>query len=73
MCVFAVYRLAETCEYGELTSQMIRDRLVVSIQDISLSECMQMDANLTLEKAEKLVRQCEAIQEHKELLSYADK
>ena len=52
---------------------MIRDHLVVGIQDVSLSECMQMDADLTLEKAKKLVCQHEAVQEHKELLSEADK
>ena len=53
---------------------MIRDRLVVRIQeDISFSERMQMDADLTLEKAKKLVRQREAVQEHKELLSDTDK
>ena len=52
---------------------MIRDRLVVGIQDISLSEHMQMDADLTLEKAKKLVRQREAVKEHKELLSDIDK
>jgi len=65
--------LAETCEYGDLTSQMIRDHLVVGIQDVSLSECMQMDADLTLEKAKKFVQQYEAVQEHNELLSEADK
>ena len=71
--ITTLYRLAETCEYGELTSQMIRDRLVVGIQDISLSERMQMDADLTLEKAKKLVHQHEAVKEHKELLSDIDK
>jgi len=34
---------------------------------------MQMDADLTLEKTKKLVHQWEAVQEHKELLSEADK
>ena len=72
--ITTLYKLAETCEYGELTSQMIRDRLVVGIQeDISFSERMQMDADLTLEKAKKLVCQREAVQEHKELLSDIDK
>ena len=32
-----------------------------------------MDADLTLEKAKKLVRQREAVKEHKELLSDIDK
>ena len=43
------YRLAETCEYGDMTSQMIRDWLVVGIQNLKPSEQLQMDPNLTLE------------------------
>ena len=43
---------------------MIRDRLVVGIQNFKLSENLQMDPNLTLEKAKKLIRQSEAVQEH---------
>ena len=34
---------------------------------------MQMDADLTLEKAKNLVCQREAVQEHKELFSDVDK
>ena len=33
--ITSLYRLAETCEYGDLTSEMIRDYLVVGIQDSS--------------------------------------
>ena len=40
---------------------------------MSLSEHVQMDADLTLEKAKKLVRQREAVKEHKELLGDIDK
>ena len=71
--ITTLYWLAETCEYGELTSPIIRDRLVVGIQDMFLSERMQMDADLTLEKTKKLVRQREAVKEHKELLGDIDK
>ena len=31
--ITTLYSLVENCEYGELTSQMIRDRLVVGIRD----------------------------------------
>ena len=48
-----LYRLVETCEY-DLTLEMIRDRLVIAIQDSRLSERLQMDPELTLEKAKKL-------------------
>ena len=50
--------LSEQCGYGELCEQMIRDRIVVGIQDISLSEKLQLESNLILETA---VRQREAV------------
>ena len=51
-----LYRLAEDCEYGDLKDQMIRDRIVVGIRDRALSEKLQMDPDLTLEKAKMQVR-----------------
>ena len=57
------YNLAENCEYGEMKGEMIRDRIVVKIRDRALSEQLQLDAELMLEKAKKRVRLCEAIQE----------
>ena len=49
--ITALHCLAEYCGYGELHDKMIRDRLVVGLCDASLSERLQMDADLTLEKA----------------------
>ena len=66
-----LYRLAETCEYGDLTPQMIRDQLVVGIVDLKLSERLQMDPNVTLEKANMLIHQSEAVQEHQAILQQA--
>ena len=63
-----LYRLAEDCEYGNLTDQMIRDRIVVGIRDRALSEKLQMDPDLTLEKAKMQVRQREAIHEQEQIL-----
>ena len=63
-----LYRLVETCEYGNLTPERIRDRLVIGILDSRLSECLQMDPELTLEKAKKLIRQGEAVHEHQVIL-----
>ena len=40
---------------------MIRDHLVVGIQDTALSECLQMDADLALQKAKLQIHQCEAV------------
>ena len=45
-----LYNLAEYCEYGALRDEMIRDRLVVGLRDLKLSEKLQLDADLTLEK-----------------------
>ena len=48
-----LYRLAETCNYGELKDEMVRDRVVVGIRDAALSQQLQIDAKLTLDKAKK--------------------
>ena len=57
--IMEFYRLLESCDYGELRSEMIRDRLV-GIQDTALSQQLQLDAGLTLEIAKKRIRQREA-------------
>ena len=59
--IMVLYGLAASCEYGTLESEMIRDRLVVGIRDTALSEKLQLDAELTLEKAKKSIRQREAV------------
>lgn len=52
---------------------MIRDHIVVGICDRSLSEQLQLDASLTLEKAMTLTRQHEAVHEQQSLLRNASK
>ena len=47
---------------------MIRDRLVVGIRDITLSEQLQTNAELTLDKAKKIIRQREAVHQQQCLL-----
>ena len=56
-----LYQLAEHCEYGGLKDKMIRNRIVVGIRDTILSERLQLDSELTLEKAKKFVWQREAV------------
>ena len=46
-----LYVLAEHCTYGSLHDEMIRDRLVVGLGSAVLSEKLQLDSELTLEKA----------------------
>ena len=53
--------LARFCEYGGLKEEMIRDRIVVGIRDARLSERLQMDAELTLQKCLDQVRQSEQV------------
>ena len=50
---------------------LIRDRLV-GIRDATLSEHLQLDADLTLEKVKKSVRQKEAIHEQQQVVREGD-
>ena len=45
-----LYRLSEHCNYTSLRDELIRDRIVVGILNTALSEKLQLDADLTLEK-----------------------
>ena len=57
----ALHCLAEYCGYGALQDEMVRDRLVVTLRDKRLSEQLQMDPELTLEKAINKARQSEQV------------
>ena len=57
-----VHQFAESCEFGTLKNELIRDRIVVGIQD-TLSERLQMEPNLTLDKAKRIIRQRDAVRE----------
>ena len=48
--VTSLYFLAQYCNFGDLHDEMIRDRLVVGLRDANLSEKLQLDSELTLEK-----------------------
>ena len=41
--IMELYRLAESCDYGDLKDEMIRDRLVVGIRDAVLSQQLRGD------------------------------
>ncbi len=66
--ITGLYSLSENCTYGDLRDEMIRDRIVVGIRDKTLSERLQLDPDLTLEKAKKLVRQREAVHKQQAML-----
>ena len=63
-----LYSLAEHCGYGRLHDEMIRDRLVVGLRDAKLSEKLQLDAELTLDKAVSQVRQAEAVKKQQAVI-----
>ena len=54
-----------------MREQLIQDRLVVGILDSVLSEKLQLDPNLDLEKAKKAIRLKEAVQESQHVLRQA--
>ena len=55
--IASLYNLAESCEYGTMKSELIRD-----------PERLQADEKLTLDKAKKAIRIKEAVHEQQELL-----
>ena len=67
--ITVLYTLIEMCEYGDRTEELLCDRLVVGIRDSSLSEHLQMESELILEKAKKIVCQREAMRDHHQQLS----
>ena len=60
-----LYNLAEFCACGELKDEMLRDHLVVGIRDLALSEKLQTDPELILERAKTQIRQKAAVKEHR--------
>ena len=66
--VTALNKLAEHCNYGILVEEMIRDRLVVGLRDAKLSEKLQLNSELTLEKAVNQARQSEAVKKQQHIL-----
>ena len=57
----ALHKLAEHCSYGNLHDEMIRDRLVVGLQDAKVSLKLQMDPELTLKNAVITASQSETV------------
>ena len=59
--ITSLYGLVDLCEFDRLRDQMIRDHIVVGIRDKALSEQLQTDPDLTIDKAKRLTRQREAV------------
>ena len=56
-----MHKLAENCEFGLMKEELIHDWLVVGIQDLALSEHLQLESDFMLDKAKKLIRQQEVV------------
>ena len=63
-----MHALAEHCNFGTLTDEMILDRIVVGLRDAKLSEKLQLDPELTLPKAVNQARQSEAVKKQQTLM-----
>ena len=55
-----LYKLSESCDYGNLREDLIRDRIVVGVFSDALSDSLQAKSDLSLKKAIELSRQAEA-------------
>ena len=66
--ITALHALAEHCNFGTLTDEMVRDRIVVGLLDAKLSEKLQLDPELTLPKAVNQARQSEAVKKQQTLM-----
>ena len=66
--VTALYGLVEHCQYGNLQGEMIRDRVVVGLRNRKLSERLQLEADLTLEKAITMARQSESVRKQQPVI-----
>ena len=54
--IILLYSLVEHCSYGGLQDEMIRYRIVVGLQDATMSEKLQMEPEFMLESAIAKVR-----------------
>ncbi|KAL3206221.1 hypothetical protein MRX96_010817 [Rhipicephalus microplus] len=59
---------AETCEFGDLKKELIRNWLAVGLSDTQLSEKLQLNAELTLEAAITVAHNSETIKQQQKNL-----
>lgn len=66
--IAARYALVEQCESSNLHDNMLRDWIIIGIWDSNLSEKLQLDPELILDKAVTRVCQAEAVKQQQPLL-----
>ena len=70
--IMELYSLAANCNYGAMEQKIIIDQLVVGIRNQALSKTLQLDTDLTLNKAKHAIRQQESVQEQQSILNRRD-
>ena len=63
MYITVLHQLNDTCGYRDLKNEMICDCLIVGIRDTVMSERLQLEKDLDLDKAIKIIRHREAVKE----------
>ncbi|UYV78016.1 hypothetical protein LAZ67_15003200 [Cordylochernes scorpioides] len=63
-----LHKMAENCNYGSLKEEIIRDRIVVGVKNLQLSEKLQLEPNLTLERAIQAACQTECVKQQQTIL-----
>lgn len=63
-----LHKLADTCEYGRLKEDLVRDRLGVGLLDVGLSEKLQLDPKLTVQTATRKARNSEIFKKQRNQL-----
>ncbi|XP_070377458.1 uncharacterized protein [Dermacentor albipictus] len=64
----ALHVLADRCDFGDMKKRLIRDRFVVGLRDVQLSEALQMDPQLTLATALAKARLKETVRQQQQSL-----
>ena len=57
----ALFEIAQLCDFGDNKDERVRDQLVVGTSDKTTSEKLQLEENLTLEKAIEICRTREQV------------
>ncbi|KAM7284258.1 uncharacterized protein ISCGN_001355 [Ixodes scapularis] len=67
-----LYKAAETCDYGNVKEELIKDCLVVGLIDVKLSERLHLDSELTLETAITKARNSEVVKQQQRKIRGGD-
>ncbi|XP_054289363.1 uncharacterized protein LOC129004762 [Macrosteles quadrilineatus] len=64
----SLHKLAERCKLGELKDELIRDLIVIGVNDDKLSQNLQLDEKLTLSTAILKARQAESLKQQQKVV-----